>query len=164
MKKDKFIDKTLLLEAGVEYDLEITKIIIIPDDQDYYVGKDENGLHHLIPARFYSSYDLKTGDTIRCRLDKINCQGRFYFEPEHPVYKKGIYYHFEIVGFLPDENDQNNGYCTALVKDVFGKNLKTEKFNMNPDAPKNLSTLICYVDEIKKAKPVLRVTDPHFVV
>ena len=164
MKNSKFIDKTLLLKVGIEYDLEITRIIKIPDSEDYFVGRDKNGLNHLIPVVHYINYNIKPGDIIKCRLDRINCQGRFYFEPEHPVYKKGKSYYFQLSGFTISGCDTScNVNYIALVKDEFGANLKTEVFQKNTSTRKNPAKILCQVINIKKAKPVLKVTDQQLI-
>jgi hypothetical protein len=165
MKKGRFIDKTLLLEAGAEYDLEIIRTIRIPCDQEYFIATDVNGMRHLIPVVYYTHYRIKPGNRVRCRLDRINCLGRFYFEPEHPFYRVGLSYKFEVVDIKSYGTARHPDYYIASVKDVFGIRLDTEKFRPGPNVQpeSSISTLICNVKKIKKARPVLEVSDPNLI-
>jgi hypothetical protein len=46
----------------------------------------------LLDASPYPAYNLRVEENIQCRIDKINCSGKIFLEPEHPLYKeKGIY-------------------------------------------------------------------------
>lgn len=161
MKYTGFIDKTLLLEAGNEYDLEILRIIDIPGDKRYFLGRDGNGLKHLIPVDYYTDYGITPGDTVSCRLDKINCQGRFYFEPEHPVYKCNTTYYFELIEVFSDNSNSHNGITRARVRDIFGREWKTAKFKSRSSFPGDISSLLCLVVALKKARLFLRVLDPR---
>ncbi len=156
-----FTDKTLLLEAGNTYLLEITGMIEMSYSESWFVGMDENGLKHLIPASVYACYGINPGSRIMCRLDKINCQGRFFFEPKHPEYSEGKSYGFELVKIV-----KCSGLCSkyaAVVKDVFGNEILTRCFDASGPLPHNLDTIECYVHRIKKAVPYLQVTDKRLI-
>jgi hypothetical protein len=159
MKKSRFKDKTLLLKAGREYKLKIIRIINIPGDRNYFMGKDVNGLKHLIPATYYKDYGIRAGDTVKCRLDRINCLGRFFFEPEHPVYKPGKTYEFGLAGFR-EYPGYDTGFYTATVIDIFGRKWETLKFKSASPPPVNITSLLCHTAAFKKGKLFLRVDDP----
>lgn len=162
MKNQHIKDKTLLIEPGNKYDLKIIKLINIGDDQEFYVGRDKNGLKHLIQVNYYSNYGIRAGDNIKCHLDKINCLGRFFFEPEHPVYKSGESYHFKLISFNNTHHDKN--IFIARVRDVFGKEHDTKKFKMERECPEQkISSVLCIVTSIKKAILSLKVVDPRII-
>ena len=160
MKKSRFKDKTLLLKAGLEYELKIIRIINIPCDGNYFMGKDMNGLKHLIPADYYKDYGIRAGETVKCRLDRINCLGRFFFEPEHPVYKRGNTYEFNLAGFQEYNPCYNTGFYTATVIDIFGRTWETCKFKTESPPPVNITSLLCHAAAFKKGRLFLRVDDP----
>jgi hypothetical protein len=159
MKNSGFIDKTLLLETGNMYDLEIVRIIKIHGTGRFYLGRDVNGLKHLIAVEYYHYYGIKKGDTIRCRLDRVNCQGRFFFEPDHPVYKRGETYIFKLVSFKVNYLNDEILNCRARVRDVFGREWNTHDFRIRQPLPENLTSLSCIVVSFKKARLFLMVND-----
>jgi hypothetical protein len=160
MNNPRFQDKTLLLEAGLDYDLKITRILKIPGGISYFVGKDPNGLKHLIPASFYSHYGIRSGDTVKCRLDRINCLGRFFFEPDHPLYRRGGTYHFRLVDIFTGDTGLHNVFCKARVRDDFGCEWITGNFIRSESYSAKTASILCQITGFKKGKPLLRVTDP----
>lgn len=159
--KRSYSDKTFLLEAGRQYDLKIHKMLHLADNQSYYVGIDKNGLKHLVPEHYYKHYDIKPGDIVKCRLDRINCLGRFFFEPEHPFYKRGEIYHFALKS-LSKRNSEN--LVTAKVADKSGREWETLPFEPEGSLQENLKTVLCRVLALKKARLYLQVVEflPEF--
>jgi len=47
-------------------------------------------------TNFYQNYGIKPGNLLHCRIDKINCSGRVFLEPEHPFYQVGKQYVFKV--------------------------------------------------------------------
>jgi hypothetical protein len=164
MNNPRFQDKTLLLEAGLDYDLTIIRILKIPCDKSYLVGKDMNGLMHLIPLSFYSHYGIRAGDTVKCRLDRINCLGRFYFEPEHPFYRRGGTYYFSLVDIFPGDTDQDNVFFKARVRDDYGCEWSTGNFRRRESFAAKTASILCQITGFKKGKPFLRVIDPIIAI
>lgn len=157
-----FNDKTLLLRQGEWYDLNIVRVMTIAADQIYYLARDKNGLHHLIPVKYYSNYGIRTGDTVKCRLDRINCQGRFFFEPEHPVYRTGSVYMFNLHGFIKCPPDNKSIY-TAKVSDFAGTGYTTLEFEVSSGIPGRISSVLCRVELIKKSRLRLRLVDKRIL-
>lgn len=81
---------------GEEHSFKVIKTLIIPGEAAYYLLESMQGNRLLMPMAFYNGYNIKPGDTIRCRIDKINCSGKIFLEPEHPYYKPGCIYSFVI--------------------------------------------------------------------
>ena len=76
------------LQEGNEFSFKVEKKIILPDGE-YYILWAEFDQKYLLPIKFYYEFNIKIGDTIKCRIDKLNCNGKVFLEPEHPVYKVG---------------------------------------------------------------------------
>jgi hypothetical protein len=152
------VDKTLLLEAGNKYDLTIHKLLQIDEDQTYFIGIDKNGLRHLVPEVYYRHYGIKTGDIVKCRLDRINCLGRFFFEPDNPLYKREGVYQFKLreINFRAGVN-----LATAKVEDKFGNVWETLPFSIKDRPTSNTTTLLCRVKAFKKARMFLEAIDPR---
>jgi hypothetical protein len=126
----------------------------------FYIGIDANGLRHLINAAYYSDYKIEKGHRVLCHLDRINCLGRFFFEPEHPCYLKGGEYLFKL-NELKRVCPRDSGYLyTAIVQDLFGNIWETCKFIMKTMPPENPDELLCRVIRIRKARLLLEVVDP----
>jgi hypothetical protein len=153
-----FRDKTFLLFQGLKYDLTVLKLLVIENDQQYFVCADENGLKHLIPEVYYRHYRIKPGDKIRCRLDRINCLGRFFFEPDHPLYEQFKTYEFTLKGFKKTGHC-NPGNYTALVEDIFGDEWETKPFLSSSVLPNDLKSVFCHVKALKKARLYLELSD-----
>lgn len=95
MKKVYKYKKKLLLEQGNYYNFKFNKIIISPDMINYYIVTDKFDNKHLIPVKDYTDYNLIIGNSYLCKVDKINCLGRIFIEPPHPIYKENEEYLFK---------------------------------------------------------------------
>lgn len=149
--------------TGLVYSLRVIRIIRISAGKKFFLCRDINGMKHLIPVSFYYDYKISAGDSINCRLDKINCQGRFYFEPEHPFYKTNKVYSFRLSGFNKVKSSDDLNIYKAIVIDVYGHAWHTLRFQMKSFPPRKLSSLQCNVISIKKARLILKVTDPRII-
>jgi len=49
----------------------------------------EFGNKYLLPSNNYNEYNLKKNQKIKCRIDRINCNGKVFIEPECSIYKVG---------------------------------------------------------------------------
>ncbi len=153
-------DKTILFEPGNWYRLTIIKTVSIPHDQDYYVLKDDSGQNYLIPATYYKHYGLYPGKRIMCHLDRINCLGRLFFEPEHPYYQHGKNYYFRFKRCKT--NESGYGKLIAIVADRFSREYETIPFHGKiADPPPD--EILCKVTRIKKAQLYLQVADPEIL-
>ena len=70
------------------------------------------------------NYHLKTGQTINCRIDKINCTGKIFIEPEHPYYKLGEIYEFPLVRIEKKNNLADSNEIFVVFTDVFNNEIK----------------------------------------
>lgn len=84
------------LEEGELYTFRILKHLNFEGEQ-FYILETPLKNRITIPAEPYKKYQLKIGEELRCKVDKISCSGKMYLEPEHPFYKVGETYWFDIV-------------------------------------------------------------------
>ncbi len=145
------------MKPGNWYCFTIIKTVTIPDDQEYFLMRHGHGYNHLIPAGYYTHYGLYPGKRIRCHLDRINCLGRLFFEPENPFYSPGKIYPFRFVSLEKFNSPDMGETHTATVRDHFGMKWQTFPFRMK--LPRKLPEIInCEVTRIKKGRLYLKVT------
>ena len=70
----------------------------LPGDDEYFIIMDPFNQKHLLKTENYERYELNPGKTVLCRVDKINCKGKIFFEPKHPYYQEGETYIFRKKG------------------------------------------------------------------
>lgn len=85
-----------LLE-GRFYDFFYLEDVAFPDGSRKMKLKDPNHFIHFLDHKNFEKYNLTPGQTIKIHIDKINCTGEMFIEPEHPYYKPGEAYLFDIV-------------------------------------------------------------------
>ncbi|MCK9617902.1 MAG: hypothetical protein M0R21_08725 [Lentimicrobiaceae bacterium] len=95
--------------------------ILLADNSEYFVLEDPTDMRHLVPSCYYKKYDFTMGQTLRCRVDKINCTGKIFLEPQHPFYREGKIYYFlfiETAQRIHKKTGKPENY--AIVKDTLG--------------------------------------------
>ncbi|MEI8203268.1 MAG: hypothetical protein WCH34_09670 [Bacteroidota bacterium] len=134
-----------VFKSGELYPLKVIDLKSIEKDQ-YYLLQTEVGTKILLPYKLYANYGFEKGSTIQCRLDKINCNGRLFFEPMHPFYKVGQAYHFTIEG----EEILSEGLDKVwTLKDTFGNSIKIPAIENS--MLKVGDKVSCYLKSIKKS-------------
>jgi len=149
-------------EEGKEYSFVISDIIHLPDN-DYFVIEYSDGRKFMMRKSFYNdNYSLATGKKIICRVDKINCTGKIFFEPIHPYYSNGDKDVFEITGestrrFKKTEGTYkvltaiNNKNDRAIVKETDVLNLNEFAIGERIEASiKKISRGELQLEEVKK--------------
>jgi len=142
------------LVEGRSYPFRILKIVSLGPGEDWFVMQDPNGYKILVPENFYRQYGFKPGQTLMCRVDKINCNGRMFLEPEHPHYKEGETYDFELISKGRRKNIINQDERYFIVRDVFSNEWKVRTYDrmLWEDPPFRIP---CKVRRIKKGKQFL---------
>jgi hypothetical protein len=112
----------------------------------------------FLKAIHYKHYNLQSGQTINCKIDKINCSGKIYLEPENPIYKEGKIYDFEFIKISDHVNSIGENEKVAFIKDQFGKELKCS-LPADFDLTKNYTSLQCKVLRIKKGELFLAIPE-----
>ncbi|MEJ5302071.1 MAG: hypothetical protein HPY80_01890 [Bacteroidales bacterium] len=85
------------MEQGKQDLFTVKAIQPFPDGRQYLVLEDEKGYRFLQDYRPYANYGLKPGLKIICKVDKINCNGKVFLEPQHPWFEEGRNYVLPIV-------------------------------------------------------------------
>lgn len=104
------------LEEGKYYSFKISGSVILPDGSECYILTDINRVKHLLYKDYYHKYNMKLNQEILCRIDKINCTGKIYIEPEHPFYKLGNSYKFKFSHYTELENSEGIMESLAVLK------------------------------------------------
>lgn len=120
----------------------------------YFVMQDPLGYKILMPAHFYPHYGFESGQTIQCRVDKINCNGRMFLEPLHPHYREGKAYEFDVLNTGVRINILDEQEFFVTVKDVCNLNW-TVKVYSEKYIKENSSKINCRLERIKKGRMFL---------
>lgn len=140
------------LAEGQWFPFVVHKLVQLQDADWYFILMDVNGQKHFLHAGNYSAYQIQPGQEIWCKIDKINCTGRIYLEPKHPVYVEGEIYHF-VPENSPGENQQ---HCVTVR--VFGEKRVEVPLQANCQLDlKHIKSIQCKVKSIKKGIPILEV-------
>jgi hypothetical protein len=111
------------LEEGKYYPFRISGSVVLPDGSECYILSDMNHVKHLLHKAYYSHYDFKHNQEIVCRIDKINCTGKIFIEPEHPVYQPGKSYSFEFSRYHEVINQEGVSETFAVLKNGFSQDI-----------------------------------------
>jgi hypothetical protein len=106
------------LIVGESYTFLIKNLVEIDDIKQFIL--DYNGLKFMINADNYKNYPFKLGDKINCKVDKINCAGKMFIEPEHPHFKDNGSYLFKILRNIEIKNMLDQTVHGIEVLDEFG--------------------------------------------
>jgi hypothetical protein len=96
------------LEEGNYYPFKVSGSVDLPDGEECFVLTDVNGVKHLLYKSYYRNYNIRHGMDIRCRIDKINCTGKIFIEPEHPHYQPGKSYSFTFDSYREVRNSDGH--------------------------------------------------------
>ncbi|HAF28912.1 MAG TPA: hypothetical protein DCG75_07675 [Bacteroidales bacterium] len=106
---------------GEIHQFNITGFTEIPGtNESFYILENPFGGKHLLKAIHYKHYNLGVNQIINCTIDKINCSGKIYLEPENPIYKVGEIYSFDFIKIVDQINSVGEKEKAVLVKDQFG--------------------------------------------
>ncbi len=144
------------LEEGKEYLFLVEKLLKLPD-ADYFILIDEWERKYLLPQVYYQDYPIEAGKYITCNVNKINCNGKIFLEPRHPVYKIGDEDRFEI--YQLEQRIKQKSKEPYYV--ILARNEKTDKaavLNYTViDGIKLPVNKLCRVVKIKKAEVMLEI-------
>ncbi|MEW5846600.1 MAG: hypothetical protein AB1777_10105 [Bacteroidota bacterium] len=139
-----------MFREGEWYTFHVTKVIDVPGGGKHFILTHESGKKILLPAKYYDKYNIIENTQIRCRVDKVNCTGQVFIEPEHPVYRMGKTYSFRIIQILPSVFSEAD---TVKVSDVFGNDIEILVPKGSVDVGED--SIDMKVIAIKKGIPVL---------
>jgi len=81
-----------MLEEGKYYSFKHIKLVRLEDHKEYMILENPFKIRHTVYYANYSAYNLQVMTDLVCKVEKINCTGRIYSEPQHSVYKSGEKY------------------------------------------------------------------------
>jgi len=138
-------------EVGQWYDFLYKNKLKLPDGSSSMVLTDSKGVMYLVPISLYESYGFEPGQTIACKVDKINCTGKVFLEPRHPGYTEGEVYTFKRVGVIEGENESGDRVKRLIVEDNAGTSFE---FDLLSDQHETgiPDELLCRVRRIRKSK------------
>ena len=139
--------------VGESYLFKVYKKVEIGDDT-FFMLLDPNGKKYLLPAVNYPNYNLIVGSKINCKIDKINCTGKMYIEPEHPIYRASNIETFEFVNEFSFVNEFAESERRFTVIDAFNKELIVPVVT-DIEKPLSGEKIELFISRITKGKPVL---------
>ena len=139
------------LKSGETYKFLILKNLSVPDlGSELFILKGPDEKKYILDGSFYSGYGFESGQIINCKVDKINCSGKVFLEPEHPLYKAGKEYTFKLLEINEGKDAWGHPLYIAFVTDKL-KQKWSCVVNKKAADEKGMSCLRCRIDRIKKA-------------
>ncbi|PKP39528.1 MAG: hypothetical protein CVT98_01450 [Bacteroidetes bacterium HGW-Bacteroidetes-15] len=105
---------------GLYYDFQVIKQVNLVEEGDFFLLRHQSGRRLMLPVEIYKNYGIEPDKTIRCRVDKVSCTGKVYLEPEHPFYKEGNDYPFNLIEIKPKGKVED---AKIVLADVFGNRI-----------------------------------------
>ncbi len=115
-------DPAKYLKEGMTYPFVVIRESVLPDGTNVWLLQDIEDQKILLEKMNYTNYSFTPGSYIYCRVDKINCSGKIFLEPPHPVYKDNQLYDFDILKM----NSSGSRGAIAVVKDMFGNEINVD--------------------------------------
>jgi hypothetical protein len=145
----------IIFKEGQRFQFSITNKLTLPGtDEVNFILTGPDQKKYLLPEQFYLNYHLKVGQIIFCTIDKINCSGKIFLEPDHPYYKIGERYDFLVLRITEQENFIGKPQLVAWVRDLHGLEWPCP-IDKAEDIEPGYSHLACRVDRIKKGELIL---------
>ncbi len=138
------------LKEGHYYPFNYVKCVTLEDNNLYMILEDQYGIRHFVEHEHYKNYNLSLNSVINCLVAKINCTGRMYLEPEHPVYKIGGEYNFDLASSVQTEDG-----LFLSVYDCFGNLLSVRTDDTTSEISD--SQILAKVSDIKKGLPEITI-------
>jgi hypothetical protein len=139
------------LREGKEYKFLVEKELTLPDGSNHFLLIGPDTIKYLVPVVNYLKYGISAGALIKCRVDRINCKGELFLEPENPWYTEGKYYDFTITGKDVRTDKSGTDQEVVIVTDMAGNKISVQL--TVPDADlKEGTKLELKVERIKKGK------------
>ncbi|MDA3952526.1 MAG: hypothetical protein PF485_02695 [Bacteroidales bacterium] len=145
-------DNQYKFKEGENHQFKVVGFTEIPGtEESFFILENRFGGKHLLKAISYTHYDLQIGKEINCKIDKINCSGKIYLEPENPIYKEGDICNFEFIKIIDQLNSVGEKEKAALVKDQFDIEIACS-LPKSISQNQKLKTIKCEVLRIKKGQ------------
>jgi hypothetical protein len=146
------MSKDIIFKEGLRFPFVIVNKLTLPGtDEVNFVLLGPDQKKYLLPEESFRNYHLKTGQTIQCTIDKINCSGKIFLEPDHPYYKIGERYDFLVLRIAEKENFLGTAQLIAWVLDQHGLEWPCP-IDTSEGIEPGYSHLACRVEKIRKAE------------
>lgn len=146
----------LKLAEGKEYKFLVEKELTLPDKSRHFLLKGPDSNKYLIPLSRYSHYAIMPGTVIKCRIDRINCKGEVFLEPQNPWYSEGKSYYFTIAGIEGKTNSARTKLKVVVVTDKTGNKISVP-LDSSSKFPAKGTKIRLRVTRITKGKPMLEI-------
>ncbi len=147
-----------LYKEGAHVPFTIKKLIEL-ESEEYYVLEDTSGQKQLLEANCYKHYNFKIGNEIICRIDHINCSGKVFLEPQHPVYKENDICEFTIDKIEKTENRLKETVFHIFSEDKTGNTAVCITENPDEENRKKGENVLYKIERIKKGKIYLSIVN-----
>ena len=145
----------IIFKEGQRFLFTITNKLVLPGtDEVNFILTGPDQKKYLLPEQFYLNYHLNVGQSVHCTIDKINCSGKIFLEPDHPYYRIGERYDFLVLRITEQENFIGKPQQVAWVRDLHGLEWPCP-IDRSEGIEPGYSHLACRVDRIKKGELVL---------
>ncbi len=145
----------IIYKEGQRFQFQITNKLVLPGtDEANFILLGPDKKKYLLPEQYYENYHLLVGQTITCTIDKVNCSGKIFLEPDHPYYKIGERYDFLVLRLAEQENFLGRTQLIAWVRDLHGLEWSCP-IDKSEDIEPGYSYLACRVERIKKGELIL---------
>lgn len=146
-------------KEGEIHPFKITGFTEMPGtDESFYILENPFGGKHLLKSVHYKHYNLELNHEVICKIDKINCSGKIYLEPENPIYKEGEIYNFTFVKLIEQLNSVGEKEKAAVVKNQFNEDVICS-LPKDCQLSGNIKNLQCKVLRIKKGELYLAIPE-----
>ena len=130
-----------MVEKEITFNSSVFFVLTGPDKQKY-----------LLDSLEYADYNLLPGKLVDCRVDKINCQGEVFLEPEHPLYSEGKSYRFKIAGLEERIEKSGSKVDVVLLTDINGTRVAVPRANLKSSPVNPGDSVDLVVDRIIKGE------------
>lgn len=140
--------------SGQEILLSLSKVVAI-QNEEYYLLKAKSNCIALLKVKHYKHYGFKEGIPVVARYRGTDARGFLMVDPEHPIYKVGGVYQFEIAAIEEDYSQEFESGKVAVVYDRFGMKCG---LRIEDDASYGIGNSVnCKVLGYKKGRPLLEI-------
>lgn len=141
------------LKERVFYDFKILKEIPAPDGVMHYIILDPFDKKHMMESECYKNYHFKIGDTIKVRIDHINCKGQVFFEPKHPDFNENEIFDCKYLGQQMKKNKFNEEELYLKVEGPDGEATLVQTISLHQEKKDfHKDTIRCKIKKISKGK------------
>ncbi len=104
----------------------VVKVInVLPEEfGGDFVIQFPNGDKTILQRKYYHHYNICVGQELIGVIDKINCAGKIFFEPQHPYYQIGSIYSFSVLETISKTVPGVGIVPAFVVKDCFDQKVE----------------------------------------